>query len=273
MKYEHVTITVPGQMEGSADLTAYLLDSISVEPDRRRPAVIVLAGGGYWNLSDREQEPIVMQFLSMGCHAFLLQYSVAPHRFPVSLQELAFAVAEVRDHADQWKIDPDGILVCGFSAGGHLACSLGTFWNNPIAYEAIGKTPQQIRPNGLILGYPVITTGPFCHPRSIEKLLGEKPDSKQLEVVSLERQVTKDMPPVFVWHTVSDMAVPVENSLLLAAALCSQNISCELHLFPSGGHGLALSNRETGGTDSERLEPCCQIWILLVHTWIKNRYL
>lgn len=298
MRHEIHNLEVPGQQEGPATLTAYLLDAISVAPEKQRPAVIVVPGGGYTRRSDREKEPVAMQFLAMGYHAFVLDYSVAPHRFPVSLTELALAVAMVREHAQEWHVDPAAILVCGFSAGGHLACSLGTFWNDPVSYEGIGKTAEQVRPDGLILCYPVITSGEFRHPGSIEMLLGEDvvqgdagrefSDAEQnavqnaeytiserhelLDKVSLERHVTPSMPPVFLWHTLTDATVPVENSLLLASAMRRCGVSFELHIFPSGCHGLALANEETGG-DQERLtEPCCQTWISLVKSWIEARF-
>lgn len=294
MRYETHNLTVPGQQESPAVLTAYLLDAISTAPDRQRPAVIVVPGGGYWNRSDREKEPIAMQFLAMGCHAMILDYSVAPHRFPVSLQELALAVATVREHAQEWHVNPNGILVCGFSAGGHLACSIGTFWNDKISYEAIGKTPQQVKPDGLILCYPVITSGEFRHPGSMKKLLGEEVVTAALEngqtdgtgeqtteiaqakallqKVSLELQVTADMPPVFLWHTLTDDNVAVENSLLLASAMRRHGVNFELHIFPSGGHGLALATEETGGSQERLVEPCCQTWISLVQSWIETRF-
>lgn len=273
MKYEIMDIVVEGQQEGPAKLSAYLLDTISVEPGRLRPAVIVIPGGGYWNRSDREQEPVAMRFLSMGCHAFILNYSVAPHRFPVSLQELALSVATIRKHAKEWHVNPEYILVCGFSAGGHLACSIGTFWNRPVAYEAIAKTPEQIRPNGLILCYPVITAGEYRHAGSVGHLLGEDQTEAMLHQISLEHQVTPEMPPVFLWHTVTDPAVPVENSLLLASALQKHRIKFEMHLYPTGGHGLSLSTRETGGGQERMLEPCCQTWISLVQSWIEANYM
>lgn len=283
MRYETHNLIVQGQMEGPAVLTAYLLEPVSTAPDRQRPAVIVVPGGGYWNRSDREKEPIAMQFLAMGCHAMILDYSVAPHRFPVSLQELALAVATVREHAQEWHVNPDGILVCGFSAGGHLTCSIGTFWNDAISYAPIGKSPQQVKPNGLILCYPVITSGEFRHPGSMNKLLGEDvvaaaeeagaPLAKELlEKVSLELQVTADMPPVFLWHTLTDDNVPVENSLLLASAMRRHGVNFELHIFPSGGHGLALATEETGGSQERLVEPCCQTWISLVQSWIETRF-
>lgn len=271
MIYKDIDITVPGQQEGPAKLSAYILDNIKVAPDRKRTAVVVVPGGGYRNCADREQEPVAMRFLGMGCHAFILNYSVAPHRFPVSLRELALSVATIRENARQWNIDADRILVCGFSAGGHLTCSLGTFWNRPVAFEAIGKRPEEVRPNGLILCYPVITSGQFRHQGSVNQLLGEDPDRKLVDLFSLENQVTEEMPPVFLWHTLTDQNVPVENSLLLADAMRRAGINFEFHIYPSGGHGLSLATSETGGDQETLVEPCCQTWISLVQSWIEAR--
>ncbi len=272
MRYETKEITVPGQQTGAARLTCYLLDSLSFAPEKKRPMIVVLPGGGYGFCSDREKEPIAMKFLSMGFHACVLDYSVAPNRFPTALQELALAVATVREHAREWHVNPSAIIPCGFSAGAHLACSLGTFWNRPEAYEGIERTPEEIRPNGLILSYPVITAGEYRHVGSFENLLGKDADPDAMELVSLERQITEDMPPVFFWHTVTDQSVPVENSLLLASALRQNEVNFEMHIYPSGIHGIALGTEETAGIDRRALEPCCQSWISLVQSWIENRF-
>ncbi|MGL5434250.1 MAG: alpha/beta hydrolase [Lachnospiraceae bacterium] len=272
MKNVTWSISVPGQLTGEARVTGYLLDAISVSQKKLRPAVIILPGGGYCRRSDREGEPVAVQYLAMGYHAFILHYSVSPNRFPVALQEVAQAIADIREHATAWNIDPDQILVCGFSAGGHLAGSIGTFWNRDIAYEAIGRTAAQIRPNGLILCYPVISTGEFCHKGSFLHLLGENPDQGHLQQVSLEHQVSGDMPPVFLWHTLTDQSVPVENSFLLAAAMRRQQVSFELHIYPEGVHGLSLANEETGGADDSLVVPCCQSWISLVKSWIETKF-
>lgn len=302
MKYEKTELSVPGQKTGPAVLTLYLLDALSVAPEKKRPLVIVLPGGGYNRRSDREREPVVMQFLAMGCHAAVLDYSVAPNRFPVALREAALAVAEIRGHAPEYHVDENAILVCGFSAGGHLACSVGTFWNRPVMgemiSETVGKTQGQIRPNGLILCYPVVTAGEFRHQGSFDDLLGTGWETRSVKgagtntktnagtnagtnaegdtllsrLVSLELQAGEGMPPVFLWHTVTDETVPVENSLLLAGALRRAGADFEMHLYPTGRHGLSLATEETAGNRERSVEPCCQTWISLVKSWIENRF-
>lgn len=268
MKQERIEICVPGQVTGEAVLTTYRLDNISVDIERRRPAVIVCPGGGYRTRSDRECEAVVMQFLAMGCHGFLLDYSVAPNRFPTALLELARAVALIRDHSAEWNVDPDQIYVCGFSAAGHLACSLGVFWNQEFVYDTLGLKPKQVRPDGMILCYPVISAGEFAHEGSFLHLLGEDAEESQREHVSLELHVNEDTPKAFIWHTCTDLSVPVENSLLLAMALQKKKVSMELHLYPEGGHGLSLARKETSGERTELNVPACESWISLVKTWI-----
>ena len=286
MRYEKREITVEGQVTGPASVDWYLLDSVSVAPDKKRPLVIVCPGGGYAYRSDREAEPVVMKFLAMGYHCGLMNYSVAPSRFPTSLLELAEAVAAARENAGRWNADPEQIYVCGFSAGGHLVCSLGVFWNQPFVSERIGRTAQQVRPDGLILAYPVITAGEFAHQGSFDYLLGNTEEEEKSgacledsrgqkwnrQQVSLELQVTPETPPVFLWHTYEDASVPVENSLLLASALRKCGVSLELHIYPKGPHGLALASDETSGSwRPDLLVPPVQNWVELAHTWIEGR--
>ncbi len=271
MENRLIELSVEGQKEGAAKLRLYLLDPVSAAPQKERPMVIVVPGGGYEFCSDREEEPVAMRFLAMGCHACVLDYSVAPNRFPVALRELSLAIAIIRENAKAWHVDSNSLLLCGFSAGAHLALSAGVFWHRSVAYESIGRKAADVRPDGLILCYPVVTSGQYGHRGSFEALLGKEAQKELLETVSLERQVTPQAPPVFLWHTVTDNSVPVENSLLLAEALRKSQVNFELHIYPSGGHGLSLASEETGGEKEYLIEPCCQSWISLVQSWIENR--
>jgi acetyl esterase/lipase len=255
----------------TASLDAYILDSISVCEDRKRPAVIICPGGGYGHLSDREGEPIAMQFLAMGYHAFVLYYSLAPDGFPYPQMELAMAVSMVRSMATEYPIDPEKIVVTGFSAGGHLACSLGAFWNQSFLYGPLGLTPEDIQPNGMILAYPVISAGPSCHSGSFINLLGSRAEDEAIRhQVSLEHQVGPHTPSTFIWHTSSDDAVPVKNSYLLADALTDHGVPVEMHIYPTGCHGLSLANKEVSGEDGKFIVPSCQSWIPLAKTWLEN---
>ena len=230
-----------------------------------RPAVVICPGGGYQMTSDREAEPIALRFLAEGFQCFVLRYSVAGRvHFPGPQLELAAAVALVRRHAEEWMVNPDKIVVCGFSAGGHLAGSLGMFWNRELLTAPLGLRPEDIRPNGMILAYPVITSGEFAHRDSFKRLLGDRYE-ENLELASLEKQVSADTPPAFVWHTWDDNVVPVENALLLAGALRRHGIPLEMHILPSGPHGLALAAEETGIA-----VPSCAAWPDWAARWLRE---
>lgn len=254
-----------------AKLRGYLLDSISVAPDRKRPAIIICPGGGYEYTSDREGEPVAMQFLSMGCHAFILDYSVAPDEFPRQVMELALAVSYVRSHEEEWQIDPKRLVVAGFSAGGHLACSLGAFWNREFLYGPLGLKPEDLRPDGMLLAYPVITSGPYAHTGSVKNLLGGRAGEEAMRrLISLEYQVGPHTPKTFLWHTSTDQSVPVQNSLLLANALIEHGVNVEMHIYPTGCHGLSLATEEVSGADGRYVEPQCQGWLKLAKAWLEH---
>lgn len=250
-------------------MSVYLPDnSPEIQIDRKHPTVVICPGGGYAMTSDREAEPIALRFAAAGCNAVVVRYSCVPARFPAALFELSYAVAKVRENAQEWNVDTDRIAVCGFSAGGHLAASFSTLWNQDFVKEYFDYQGGENKPNGMILGYPVITSGEHAHGGSIENLLGEKTaDPILLELVSAEKQVSSDTPPAFIWHTFDDACVPVENSLVLAQALAKEKISTELHIYPKGPHGLALASRETGDF---AVVPECQNWIDMAIRWLKN---
>lgn len=234
-----------------------------------RPAVIICPGGGYSYTSSRESEAVAVQYLAAGFQAFVLYYSCEPAVFPSALLELAQSVAIVRDRSDEWGIDPNRIMVAGFSAGGHLAASLGCFWNREFVCGPLGRTPEDIRPNGNILCYPVITSGTFAHRGSFDKLLNGLDPNTYLELTSLELQAGSDNPPTFLWHTNEDGAVPVENSLLYVASLRKAGVPVEFHLFPKGSHGLSLANEETK-VDPNEVLPHVQSWMPLSIQWIRD---
>ena len=218
MKLIEQVFTVPGTGE-QAVLKGYLRDNIPYRSGRLRPAMIICPGGAYERCSLREGEPVALKFMEKGCQCFVLDYSVAPVRFPAALRQLAMAVAWVREHAADWDIDPQRVFVCGFSAGGHLAASLGVFWNRPFVYGYLGLAGERVRPDGLILSYPVICAGSFAHEGSMVNLGireqidlggGSQAQGEELKALfSLEKQVHGQVPPTFLWHTQSDGSVPV----------------------------------------------------------------
>lgn len=274
------------QTEGSLPetrLITYIQEHYEEVNVDQRPLVLICPGGAYAYTSAREGEALAMQFLAMGYHAAVLKYSCAPARYPVALTELGAAMKLIHEHAKEWYVDPKAVVVLGCSAGGHLAASLGVLWKEEFLAKALGLGEQErelLRPAGMILCYPVITSGKFAHRGSFENLLGQEEGSLErweeesclLRQLSLEERVTGDTAPAFIWHTYTDGAVPVENSLMLVGALRRAGVSVEFHMYPEGGHGLGLANRLTECRDGGAIQEECTSWISLVHTWMEKRY-
>ena len=256
-----------------ARLNTYLIshsDSIKTET---RPLIILCPGGGYWFTSEREGEMLALQFVAAGFHAAVLWYSVKPATFPTALLELAKSVELVRKHAKEWYVDPDKIVVEGCSAGGHLAASYGVFWHEDFVSNKLQVSKDILKPNGMILSYPVITSGEKAHQGSFESVLGEDyADEEKLRFLSLEFNVTKDTPPTFMWHTAPDDTVPVENSLLFFQALHALDIPAELHIYPVGGHGLGLATAETSCPNGYGIQAECETWVQLAGDWMKHTF-
>lgn len=269
--------TYPIQVEGSmpdAKLVTYIQEYSEQLAIASRPLILLCPGGGYARTSDREAESMALQFMAMGYHAAILRYSCAPAKYPTALMELASAMVLIRRKAAQWHVEADKILVQGCSAGGHLAASLGMFWDEDFLAEGIGLHKAQhhlLQPNGMILCYPVITSGEFAHRGSFENLLGDRQEELG-EKMSLEKQVSEKTPRAFIWHTFEDQSVPVENSLLLVSALRKQGISTEYHMYSKGSHGLALANHLTESADGNAVQEECTSWIGLAHTWIQSTF-
>lgn len=208
--------------------------------DKRKAIVVICPGGAYRWLSPRESEPVARAFEVMGHEASILRYTVQAEGDPEPLglrpvRELSERVASLRKTAGGAPI-----FVCGFSAGGHLAATLGVHW----------KTLGLSRPDGLILCYPVITADEdLCNLRSIQSIAGDD----RRAFFSLEKHVSPDTPPTFLWHTAEDHSAPVENSLMFAAALKRSGVPFELHIYPFGEHGLSLATDEVTEYEKGRL--------------------
>ena len=189
MNYQVLDVKVKDTEEIGKLYTYFLDNSQEIDPNRVRPVIVICPGGGYGMVSDREAEPIAMRFLGAGYHAVILRYSVAPAaHYPTALRQLAWTVAYLREHAAEYHIDPNKVVVAGFSAGGHLAASYGVFWKKKtFLAEELGVDAEQLRPNGLLLSYPVITSGPKAHRGSFTKLLGDRYD-ELVDEMSLENQ-------------------------------------------------------------------------------------
>ena len=249
---------------GTATLeTWFPSNSPEMDPLRTRPTVVICPGGGYSFTSDREAEPIALRFAALGINAAVLRYSCAPARFPSALRELAAAIALVRARAREWNVAPGRVFALGFSAGGHLAASLGVLSEDP----SLADLGADIRPDGLVLCYPVILSRGFAHEGSFEALLGDGDDPRR-DLLSLDLRVTGRTPPAFIWHTWEDEIVPLENSLAFARALRAHGVPFEYHVFQRGKHGLSTATADTVNANGWGVEPSCQEWLSMAARWI-----
>lgn len=225
-------------------LEAWIPENLTVlDAARRRPAVLILPGGGYSHVSCREAEPVALRFAAKGYVAFVLQYSCGPHPFPVALREAAMAMKYIRTQADRLGIAPGMVAAIGFSAGGHLCGTLGMLYDGEEVSD-IGNAAE-LRPDILGLCYPVAVSWGRTHEDSFQNLtLGDQTLRNRL---SLEKLVRPDMPPVFLWHTRQDTAVPCRNSLLLSCALEEQGVPFALHIYHRGPHGLSVADETAYG--------------------------
>lgn len=235
--YEYFKLNRNGANGGY--LTVYARTESAEMKRRIRPAMLVLPGGAYTMISDRESEPVALKFLDKGYSSFVLSYSVYT-KYPTPLHEAQMAVAYIRDNAEFYNVDSNRICAVGFSAGGHLTGLLATAKTD----EAILKRGiDELKPNAVILSYPVVTMGEFTHVGSRDNISGG--NEKLYDALSVEKRADKNSVPAFIWHTYEDSAVPLENSLMLASAYRNNNVPFALHIFERGWHGLSFADEET----------------------------
>jgi len=283
-------------------LTSYILDnSPEMLNGKKRPAVLICPGGGYMSCSDREGEPAAMAFAAMGYHAFVLRYSVynegggfsmefdnmPPKKhcvFPNPMRDIGKAMLYIKERADKWFLDADKIAVCGFSAGGHNCAMYSMYWDKPVMTNFFGVNADMLRPAVCILGYPVTDylhmkaskgSNPFN--KKIEQgatiaFFGtSEPDDEKYAEASPARLAGKNTPPMFIWATYEDSLVPVQQAVLLAAALAENKIPFEAHLFEGGRHGLSIATQASSGAKSEINDDAAR-WIDLCGAWLKKRF-
>lgn len=238
-----------------AQMTPYLLPG-----NGPYPMMVICPGGGYQRHADHEGTIVAQWLNELGISAVVLKYRVAPHQHPAPLQDAQAAIRMIRSKAKEWRIDPNRVGIMGFSAGGHVAASAGIHFQHGDERDH-GIHRYSSRPDLMILCYPVITMGTFAHMGSRENLLGNNPDQMLIDHLSLEKQVSNETPPTFIWHTADDQAVPVENSIHFAAALSQYNIPYALHIFSSGRHGLGLAQEH----------PDVKQWTILCEQWLRQR--
>lgn len=253
-------------------LNSYILENYEEYcSNRLRPAMIVCPGGGYWMRSQREAQPVALSYSAQGFQTFILDYTVKSEyenaRFPIMLIEVCMAIAYVRLHAEKYNIISDKISVLGFSAGGHLAGSALTMFDDKAVVDALGENAKYCRPDFGVLCYPVATFVAPTHGGTRDIACANNPDL--YPVYALENRVTENTPPTFVWTTSEDTAVPPVSSILFAKALSENKIPFEFHIYQRGHHGLSLGNEEVSGKN-EAPYPEMQEWFMKSVEFLKR---
>ena len=232
---------------------------------RKRKALVILPGGGYMFCSEREAEPIALKFTGEDIATFIINYTVGDFDYPTPIDEVLATIKYIRNNSEKYNIDTNSISVLGFSAGGHLAASTALYHQDEYFLNLLNATKEEIKINGVLLAYPVITMGPLTH--FVTRDLRCKGDQKMMDMMSVEKNVTKDYPPTFIWVTGEDLAVPALNSVIMAKALMENGVTTELHVYPKHNHGLATADLITNSIEPEDVKT----WINHAIYFIKNR--
>lgn len=285
-------------------LTTYILhNSPEIHTDRKRPAVLICPGGAYLSCSDREAEPVALAFAAMGYQTFVLRYSVLggngfelmgrgvkpepnpDKNHPAPMREIGMAMAMIKEHGEEWLVDPDRVAICGFSAGAHNCAMYSVYWDQPVIVGCLKKDKELLRPAACILGYclsdyvfmeqSAAGAGPmdlqFFRLSNSAFLGTEEFSGELLKEVSPALHVTESTPPTYLWATAADNLVPVQHSLRYAHALADHKIPFELHIFEEGMHGLSLSTQVTASSQTQNL-PDAAKWVPLCDAWLKKRF-
>ena len=229
-----------------------------------RTGVVIAPGGGYAHLSmQKEGEDVARWLNERGVAGFVLKYRLGPkYHHPIELGDAQRALRMVRSRAAEFGLADDHIGMWGFSAGGHLTASAGTHFDagNTSAADPIDR--QGSRPDFLVLAYPVITLeDPYAHAGSRKYLLGDSPDPKLVSAMSIEKDVTAQTPPTFLFTTTDDKTVPVMNSVMFYSALVKAGVPAEMHIFQHGAHGAGLAPAN----------PDLRVWPDLLIKWMRER--
>jgi len=250
-----IQMTCPGH--GEATLEGYILDcEITLGQSKKRPAVVVCPGGGYVYCSPREAEPVALRYAAKGFHAFILRYSTGWDAADFSaLQEVSWVIGLLRENAEAWNIDPEKIVTCGFSAGGHLALAAGLMGEN--------------KPNAMVLGYPAVNIPNYPGVNFMLQLLTGRKEVTDEDAAhfSLTNHIDKNSPPVFMAATAEDLLTGY-GALPVAQKYSSLGLGYELHVFQHGPHGYSLADETTADGSSQVLNPSFAQWHSLSVDWL-----
>lgn len=274
-------------------LSAYIQESSPrIHGGRPHPAVIVCPGGGYAVCAETEGEPAALQFAAMGYHAFVLRYSVSGRPgeetgnstvYPAPALDLGKAILTLRAHAQEWRLDAEKIIVCGFSAGAHNCGMYLTDYDDPEICQALGADKNELRPAAGVLCYGLLDAVPLGAPCADAKIaamnagmcaaLTGKTNLSEAELrrVSPVYRVREDTAPCFLWATAGDTLVPVQNSLDMARALAEKGVPFELHVFERGDHALSTA-KEISAPRAEAVNDDAAKWVPLANAWLKKRF-
>ena len=282
--------------EKPATYTAYLMDALPDKPSPKRPAVVVLGGGSFEYIAPHEQEPVALAFLNAGYQAFVLNYVTNQSgdvSFPNPEVDAAKMVATVRARATEWNVDPQKVVVVGFSAGGFIAASLAAQWKKGSFAALAGERPDAIRPDAVVLGYPLLDlrvtrdkelkdpridlrvpktggkTGRDLLNERLALIAGAEATEERLCDICPTTHVGHQMPPVFAWAAADDKTCPVSQLYSFGAVLAEEQVPSEIHVFDAGGHGLSLANKNTA-VDNEDQQASVRPWISLALSFLER---
>ena len=255
MKMIHMS--VPGHPE--ATLEGYILDcEITLGQETNRPAIVVCPGGGYVYCSPREAEPVALRYTARGYHAFILRYSTGWDAADFApLKEVSWAIGYIREHADEWHVDPNKIATCGFSAGGHLALAAGLLGEN--------------KPNAMILGYPAVNIPNFPGVNFMLQLLTGRKDVTDEDSyrLSLANHITKESPPAFLAATAEDPLTGF-GALAVVQKYSQLGLGYELHIFQHGPHGYSVADETSADGSSQVVNASFAKWHDMSVDWLKK---
>lgn len=249
---------------------------IHSDTEKPLPAIVVLPGGAFGMLDYPEGEPVARTFYDRGFHTFVLNYSVGEYsEFPNPLTEVSWAIWEIRSHAEEWNVDPDAIALMGFSAGSGVAGMSATQWDMEGLYESVGAPDaESVRPNAAVIGYGAAdnTNTILDNPEATNPGIWGKIVTDRTPELDFVNYIDADTSPMFIWHTIGDRYVPLENPLMLASAMQEQGLPYEIHIFHDGYHGMSVGNNAPGESLENSSHPSADMWVPLCVNWLNDLF-